>query len=72
MMKIAKHDFQRQFKNACKRRQRLKKRARQITDADLIEVIHMRQTTVTDANASEPTAAASTIPESHGDERMTD
>jgi hypothetical protein len=71
-MKIAKHDLQRQLKNACKRRQRLKKRARQLTDADLIEVIHMRQSTVSDADASEPTAAASSSPHSHDDAIMMD
>lgn len=71
-MKIAKHDLQRQLKNACKRRQRLKKRARQLTDADLIEVIHMRQSTVSDADASEPTAAASSRPHSHDDASMMD
>ena len=71
-MKIAKHDLQRQLKNACKRRRRLKTRARQLTDADLIEVIHMRKTTVNDADASEPTAAASPNPGSHEDKRMTD
>ena len=71
-MKIAKRDLQRQLKNACKRRQRLKKRARQLTDADLIEVIHMRQSTVSDADTSEPTAASSSSPHSHDDAIMMD
>ena len=71
-MKIAKRDLQRQLKNACKRRQRLKRRARQLTDADLIEVIHMRQSTVSDADTSEPTAASSSTPHSHDDAIMMD
>ena len=71
-MKIAKRDLQRQLKNACKRRQRLKKRARQLTDADLIEVIHMRQSTVSDADTGEPTAASTRSPHSHDDSIVMD
>ena len=56
--KAAKMDVQRQLENACKRRQRLKKQARQHTDKDLVEVLQMRK----DANpmvlVGEPTAAA--------------
>jgi Spy/CpxP family protein refolding chaperone len=56
-MKAAKKDLTRQLKNACKRRNRLKKRARQLTDADLVEVLQMRRDTLPRAEDSEPTAA---------------
>ena len=42
-MKAAKAALQKELKNACKRKNRLKKRARQLTDLDLLEVLQMRK-----------------------------
>jgi len=57
-MKAAKVDVQKQLRNAVKRRQRLKKQARQLTDKDLVEVLQMRKETVPAVGDGEPTAAA--------------
>lgn len=56
-LKTEKQLVQKELKNACKRRNRLKKRARQLTDADLVEVLLMRKDAVPMSVDGEPTAA---------------
>jgi len=58
MMKIAKKNLQKVLKNACKRKQRLKQRARQLTDLDLLEVLNMRKDCTPVVPGEEPPAAA--------------
>ena len=58
MMKIAKKNLQKVLKNACKRKQRLKQRARQLTDLDLLEVLNMRKDCTPMVPGEEPPAAA--------------
>ena len=50
---------QKELKNAEKRRVRLKKRARQLSDADLVAVLQMRETASSSGAASSGGAAAS-------------
>ncbi len=57
-MKAARVKLTKDLRNACKRRNRLKKRARQLTDQDLVEVLQMRRDVVAAAGCGEPTAAA--------------
>ena len=57
-MKAAKMNLQKELKNACKRSKRLKKRARQLTDNDLVEVLRMRKDAVPMQVEAEPTAGA--------------
>ena len=71
-MKAAKVDIQRQLKNATKRRNRLKKNARQLTDKDLVEVIQMRKESIPAVVDSEPTAAAALNDEVGEDVHMSD
>lgn len=62
-MRLERKNLTRVLKNAVKRRNRLKKRARQLTDEDLLEVIQMRRYTAAEdaaeAIAAEPTAGSS-------------
>jgi hypothetical protein len=71
-MKAAKMDVQRQLKNATKRRQRLKKQARQLTDKDLVEVLQMRKDAIPAVVVGEPTAAAALNDEVVEDAHMSD
>ena len=71
-MKAAKVDVQRQLKNATKRRQRLKKQARQLTDKDLVEVLQMRKDSIPAVVVGEPTAAAALNDEVVEDAHMSD
>jgi nucleosome binding factor SPN SPT16 subunit len=71
-MKASKKDIQRQLKNATKRRQRLKKNARQLTDKDLVEVLQMRKETVPAVFDGEPTAAAALNDEVGDDVHMSE
>ncbi len=71
-MKASKKDIQRQLKNATKRRQRLKKNARQLTDKDLVEVLQMRKETVPAVIDGEPTAAAALNDEVGDDVHMSE
>lgn len=71
-MKAAKVDIQRQLKNATKRRQRLKKQARQLTDKDLVEVLQMRKDAIPAVVVGEPTAAAALNDEVVEDAHMSD
>ena len=71
-MKAAKVDVQRQLKNATKRRQRLKKQARQLTDKDLVEVLQMRKESIPAVGDGEPTAAAALNDEVVEDAHMSD
>ena len=71
-MKAAKVDVQRQLKNATKRRQRLKKQARQLTDKDLVEVLQMRKDSIPAVVVGEPTAAAAVNDEVVEDAHMSD
>lgn len=71
-MKAAKVDVQRQLKNATKRRQRLKKQARQLTDKDLVEVLQMRKDAIPAVVVGEPTAAAALNDEVVEDAHMSD
>ena len=71
-MKAAKVDVQRQLKNATKRRQRLKKQARQLTDKDLVEVLQMRKESIPAVGDGEPTAAAAVNEEVAEDVHMSD
>jgi len=57
-MKAAKKELQKELKNACKRKNRLKKRARQLTDLDLLEVLQMRKDGTPMDVVAEPAAAA--------------
>ena len=71
-MKAAKKDLQKELKNACKRKNRLKKRARQLTDLDLLEVLQMRKDVIPMEPGAEPAAATTA---SNGDDKdhcMTD
>ena len=72
VMKAAKMDVQRQLKNAGKRRQRLKKQARQLTDKDLVEVLQMRKDSIPAVVVGEPTAAAALNDEVVEDAHMSD
>ena len=71
-MKASKKDIQRQLKNATKRRQRLKKNARQLTDKDLVEVLQMRKESMPAVVDGEPTAAAALNDEVGEDVHMSD
>jgi len=71
-LKAAKKDLQKELKNACKRRNRLKKRARQLTDHDLVEVLRMRKEFSTMEVVAEPPAAAAASDENGEGARMTD
>lgn len=71
-MKAAKIDVQRQLKNATKRRQRLKKQARQLTDKDLVEVLLMRKEAIPAVVVGEPTAAAALNAEVVEDDHMSE
>lgn len=74
-MKAAKAKLTKDLRNACKRRNRLKKRARQLTDQDLVEVLQMRRDVLMAAGCGEPTAAAAGPSESDepaADAPMTD
>lgn len=71
-MKAAKMDVQRQLKNATKRRQRLKKQARQLTDQDLVEVLLMRKDAIPAVVVGEPTAAAALNAEVVEDDHMSE
>jgi hypothetical protein len=59
-IKAEKQRVAKELKNACKRRNRLKKRARQLTDVDLVEVLQMRKEMVVPSVDDKPTAVAST------------
>jgi hypothetical protein len=71
-MKAAKLDIVRQLKNATKRRHRLKKQARQLTDKDLVEVLQMRKEAIPAVAVGEPTAAAAVNEEIVEDVHMSD
>ena len=71
-MKVAKKDPQKELKNACKRKNRLKKRARQLTDLDLIEVLNMRKDCTPMELGAEPPAAAAAGDVNGEDGRMTE
>ncbi len=74
-MKAARVKLTKDLRNACKRRNRLKKRARQLTDHDLVEVLQMRREVLAAAGCGEPTAAAAGPSESDepaADAPMTD
>ena len=71
-MKAAKKDVQRELRNATKRRQRLKKQARQLTDKDLVEVFQMRKESIPAVGDGEPTAAAAVNEEVAEDVHMSD
>ena len=71
-MKAAKMDLQRQLQNACKRRSRLKKRARQLMDNDFVEVLQMRKDATPMPVDGEPAAAAAVNEELGEDARMSD
>jgi len=71
-MKVAKKDLQKELKNACKRKNRLKKRARQLTDLDLIEVLNMRKDCTPMELGAEPPAAAAAGDVNGEDGRMTE
>ena len=71
-MKAAKKEVQRELRNATKRRQRLKKQARQLTDKDLVEVLQMRKDSMPAVVVGEPTAAAALNNEVGEDGRMSD
>ena len=58
MMKLAKKNLQKELKNARERKQRLKQRARQLTDLDLVEVLNMRKDCTPMVLGEEPPAAA--------------
>ena len=60
-MKAAKKEVQRELRNATKRRHRLKKQARQLTDKDLVEVLQMRKEAIAADVVGEPTAAAAAL-----------
>jgi hypothetical protein len=60
VIKAEKQRVAKELKNACKRRNRLKKRARQLTDVDLVEVLQMRKEMVVPSVDDKPTAVAST------------
>ena len=55
-IKADKKDIAKVLKNACKRRKRLKQKARQLTDADLLDVIQMRRDGATGADADRAVA----------------
>ena len=59
-MKAAKKEVQRELRNATKRRQRLKKQARQLTD-NLVEVLQMRKEAIPAVVVGEHTAAAAAL-----------
>ena len=71
-MKAAKVDVQKQLRNAVKRRHRLKKQARQLTDKDLVEVLQMRKESMPAVVVGEPTAAAALNDEVGEDVHMSD
>jgi ribosomal protein L12E/L44/L45/RPP1/RPP2 len=71
-MKAAKVDVQKQLRNAVKRRHRLKKQARQLTDKDLVEVLQMRKESMPAVGDGEPTAAAAVNEEVAEDVHMSD
>ncbi len=52
-MKAEKKNLQQELKNACKRKHRLKKRARQLTGNDLFEVLRMRKDSTAVPTAAE-------------------
>ena len=57
-IKAEKKDIAKVLKNACKRRKRLKHKARQLTDADLLDVIQMRRDSGPGADADRAVADA--------------
>ena len=61
-MKDKKRKIHKDLKNAEKRRSRLKKRARQLSDADLVAVLQMRGSVPSQSGSS--SASASTAPPS--------
>ena len=72
MMKLAKKNLQKELKNACKRKQRLKQRARQLTDLDLIEVLNMRKDCTPMVLGEEPPADAAAADVNAEGGRMTE
>lgn len=70
VMKAEKKNLQKELKNACKRKHRLKKRARQLTDSDLFEVLRMRKDTTAVPTAAESAAAAAEKDECGEDAHM--
>ena len=71
-MKADKKNLQQELKNACKRTNRLKKRARQLTDTDLVEVLRMRKDATAVPAAAETAAAAAEKDVGGKDARMSD
>ena len=71
-MKVAKMTLQKELKNACKRKNRLKSRARQLTDGDLVEVLRMRKDAIPMPVDAEPTAGAAVDEAGGGDGHMSD
>ena len=69
-MKAAKVTLQKELKNACKRSKRLKKRARQLTDNDLVEVLRMRKDALPMQVDAEPTAGVAPDEADGGDGHM--
>ena len=69
-MKAEKKNLQQELKNACKRKHRLKKRARQLTDNDLFEVLRMRKDSTAVPTAAESAAAAAEKDECGEDAHM--
>ena len=61
-MKEAKEKLNKDLKNAEKRRTRLKKRARQLSDADLVAVLQMRGSVPTASSSSGGTSSTSAPP----------
>ena len=61
VMKAERQRVAKDLKNACKRRNRLKRRARQLTDADLLEVLQMRGDAAPMALEGEPNAAPTPV-----------
>ena len=63
-MREDKKNLTKALKNAEKRRSRLKKRARALSDADLVAVLQMRGTVANPENSS---SSSSTALDAHGD-----
>lgn len=59
LIRIQKAEITKTLRNATKKKNRLKKRARQLTDLDLVEVLQMRQDVNAAASSSEPAATPS-------------
>ena len=71
-LKTDKKNLQKELKNACKRKNRLKKRARQLTDNDLIEVLRMRKDVTPVPAEAEPAANATVLDGGLEDAHMSD